>query len=131
MLSLLAEADLGLGELDLARSTAEEAVAASRRRRTRFVELFSQLALARALLRANGGASAETSAASLERALALIEETGATALEPFVRVERAELARARGEGEACKRELAQALRLFTAIGAPRRAAEIAPELAAR
>jgi class 3 adenylate cyclase/tetratricopeptide (TPR) repeat protein len=131
MLSLLAEADIGRGELDLARSTAEEAVAAGRRRHTRFLELFAQLALARALLRTDGAASAEAIAPSLERALALVGETGAVALEPFVRVELAELARVRGEGEVRNRELEEAQRLFTSIGAPRRAAAIAPEPAGR
>jgi predicted ATPase len=75
--------------------------------------------------------SAEAIAKSLERALALVEETGAVALEPFVRVELAELARLRGESEMRNRELDKAQRLFTSIGAPRRAAKIAPEPAAR
>jgi tetratricopeptide (TPR) repeat protein len=129
MLELLAEAQLGRGELNLARSTSEEAVASSRRRRTRFAELFSHLALARALLGATDAVSAEVGAKSLERALALVEETGAAALEPFVRVELAKLARLRGDGEGHKRELHEAERLFTVIGAPRRAAELAAELA--
>jgi adenylate cyclase len=130
MLSLLAEAQLGRGEVDLARCTAEEALAASRQRHTRLEEVFSQLALARALLRADGAAPDEAIAECLARALALVEETGAAALEPFVRVELAELARARGEDGLATRELREAQRLFTAIGAPRRAAEITAEITA-
>jgi len=130
ILSLLAEAHLGRGELDLARSMAEEALAASRRRHTPLDEVFSQLALARVLLRADSAASDRAIAKCLARALALVEETGAAALEPFVRVELAELARARGEDELATSELREAHRLFTAIGAPLRAAEIAAEIAA-
>jgi adenylate cyclase len=130
MLSLLAEAQLGRGELALAPSTAEEALAASRQRHTRLEEVFSQLTLARALLRADGAASDGAIAECLARALALVEETGAAALEPFVRVELAELARARGEDGLATRELREAQRLFTAIGAPRRAAEITAEITA-
>ena len=94
------------------------------------VLVFSQLALARALLRADGAASDEAIAECLARALTLVEETSAAALEPFVRVELAELARARGEDEVATRELREAQRLFTAIGAPRRAAEITAEITA-
>jgi class 3 adenylate cyclase/tetratricopeptide (TPR) repeat protein len=130
VLSLLAEAQIGRGELDLARCTAEEAVVAARRRRTRSAELFSHLALAQALLRADGAASASAIAASLTRALALVEETGAAALEPFVRVELAELARLSDDREGRTRELHEAERLFAVIGAPRRATELANRLAA-
>ena len=42
----------------------------------------------------------------------------------------AELARARGEDGLATRELREAQRLFTAIGAPRRAAEITAEITA-
>jgi hypothetical protein len=60
-----------------------------------------------------------------------VEETGAAALEPFVRVELAELARLSDDREGHNRELHDAERLFAVIGAPRRAAELANRLAAR
>jgi hypothetical protein len=55
--------------------------------------------------------------------------TGAKSYEPFLHVERAELARLSGEDTACQRELCEAHRLFLEIGAPIRAEEVARELA--
>jgi hypothetical protein len=49
--------------------------------------------------------------------------------EPFLHAERAELARLTGDEAARERELHEAHRLFTEIGAPIRAAEVAKELA--
>jgi class 3 adenylate cyclase/tetratricopeptide (TPR) repeat protein len=126
ILSHLAEAQLGLGDIEAARSTAQDTIAASRRRGTRFSELMAQLTLARALLAAGGVTEAEAAAAALDRAHALVDASGALAMEPFVRVALAELARARGDEAARARELGEARRLFEAIGAPRRAAELAP-----
>ncbi len=56
------------------------------------------------------------------------DKTGAKSYEPFLHVERAELARLNGDDTACQRELREAHRLFTEIGAPIRAAEVAKEL---
>jgi hypothetical protein len=54
--------------------------------------------------------------------------SGAKSYEPFLHVERAELARLTGDEAARERELREAHRLFTEIGAPIRAAEVAKEL---
>jgi tetratricopeptide (TPR) repeat protein len=124
ILSLLAEAQLGLGDVEAARSTAQEAIMVSRRCGARLWELMGQLALARALLAADGPTTADA-AAALDRALALTAETGAVSMEPIVRVALADLARARGDEVARTRELSQARRLFEAIGAPKRAAQLA------
>jgi hypothetical protein len=58
----------------------------------------------------------------------MIEETEARCREPIVHEISAELARVRGDEPTRERELREALRLFTEIGAPIRAAEVAKEL---
>jgi hypothetical protein len=55
--------------------------------------------------------------------------SGAKSYDPFLHVERAELARLAGDEATRQRELRDAHRLFTEIGAPIRAAEVAKELA--
>jgi hypothetical protein len=54
--------------------------------------------------------------------------SGAKSYEPFLHVERAELARLAGDGGTRQRELREAHRLFLEIGVPIRAAEVAREL---
>jgi hypothetical protein len=54
-------------------------------------------------------------------------KAGAKSYEPFLHVERAEVARLCGDEAAHERELREAHRLFTEIGAPIRAAEVASE----
>ncbi|MGH7805311.1 MAG: hypothetical protein ACREQJ_13265 [Candidatus Binatia bacterium] len=56
-----------------------------------------------------------------------IEKAAANSLRPFVLVERARLARARGDGAAAERELRAARKLFLEAGAPIRAAAIAAD----
>jgi hypothetical protein len=60
---------------------------------------------------------------------AWLEMSGAKSYEPFVHVERAELARLTGDEAARGRELREAHRLFLEIGAPIRAEQVAKELA--
>jgi len=129
ILADLARAYLGCGNTRGARATAEEAVAVGRRRGTREYECEAHLALARVLLRTEGAGSREAIEAALGRALALVEETGARGLEPLIREELAELARLTGDEEARQRELREAHRLFTEMGAPLQAAKLAPLLA--
>ena len=54
--------------------------------------------------------------------------SGAKSYEPFLHVERAELARLTGDDASRERALREAHRLFLKIGAPIRAAEVAREL---
>jgi hypothetical protein len=84
--------------------------------------------LARVLLRQEGVAAAIR--AALNRAEALIHETGAKNCQPFVHLERAELARLEGDTETRGRELREALRLFVAMGATIRVEQVERELAA-
>ena len=79
------------------------------------------------LLATEGAQAASAIQEALMRALALVEETGATSMEPSIHVELAELARLKGDEAGRQRELREAQRLFTAIGAPLRAEQVAKE----
>jgi hypothetical protein len=67
--------------------------------------------------------------AALAEAATWLEMSGAKSYEPFLNVERAELAQLPGDEAARQRELREAHRLFTEIGAPIRAEQVAKELA--
>ena len=66
--------------------------------------------------------------AGIDMALALVEETGARCYEPFIRVERARLARLLGDEAGYARELHVAHRLFTEMGTVARAEALGREL---
>lgn len=85
--------------------------------------------MARVLLRQEGVAAAAAIRAALDRAEALIRETGAKNYQPFIHLERAELARLEGDADARVRELRAAHRLFVAMGAPIRVEQVERELA--
>jgi hypothetical protein len=114
-----------LANVEAARSTAEEAITVSRRRGASLSALLGELALARALVAAGDVTTTEATAAALAHALALTADTGAVSMEPFIRTELAEVAGVRGDQGARVRELSEARRLFEAIGAPKRAAQLA------
>jgi adenylate cyclase len=126
ILSFLAEALLGAGDLDGARERAEEAVAAARRRRTPTFEAAALLARARVAIAAGDASSAAER--DLTDAMALINETGAHRFRPLIHVQRAQLARLRGDEPERERELREALRLFSEMGATARSAEVESEL---
>ncbi len=123
----LAEVYLHQGKEQLARTTAEEAVTFASRYQ-RVAECYARLILARVLLATEGAPAASAIQEALMRALALVEETGAASMEPSIRVELAELARLRGDDAGRQRELREAQRLFTGIGAPLRAEQVAKEI---
>ncbi len=128
ILAHLAEAYLGLGRERRALETAEEAIRAARRRGTRLHECDGHLALARILLRIEGAHARER----IEWALAAVErlagETGARVHLPFVRLERAELARLLGDGTTRQQELRDAYNLFTQMGATGHAEQLSGRL---
>ncbi len=128
LLADLAEALLAAGELDRARAVAEEAVAAGQRLGTRVFEYEAQRALVRVLLRQQGAAASPAIRSALERAEVLLRETGARNYQPFIHLERAELARLSGDPASHRRELATAERLFREMGATARADAAAREL---
>jgi adenylate cyclase len=126
LLSSLAETCAGLGDHGRARETAMEAIAVARA--TGQPEIAAQLALARALRSAEGLASEQGISSALDRALELAEETGARVYQPRVHEERAELARLRGDDATHQRELREAHRLYTEMGAAGHAERLAREL---
>ena len=127
-LSSLAQAYLGSGDVERARKTAEEALRIARERGSRHHELNAHIALVRALLASEGAAAATAIEASLATALELVRETGGKTLEPQVLVERAHLARLRGDAAACERDLREAQRLFRNIGAGAYAGQVGAQL---
>jgi class 3 adenylate cyclase/tetratricopeptide (TPR) repeat protein len=127
-LANLALALAGRGDAGPARERAEEAIAAAKRRSTAWAECYACWALARVLLAL--GDDLQAAEAALARSLTLLEQTGARVMEPLIRLERAELARQRGDIPSWRHELGQAAALFTEFGATARAATIAARLAA-
>ncbi len=125
--AFLAEAYAYSGDADRALRTAEEAVAGARQRAPG-LEPFAQLALARVLLRTKGLASRSAIEAALDEVSRLVRQMKMKTLEPFVSLARAELARLGGDEVARERELREAHRLFTEMGATIRAEEVAKEL---
>jgi tetratricopeptide (TPR) repeat protein len=129
-LALMAAAHLGLGDRDQALALADEAIAVSRRRGTRFWEFSPQLTRIRALRETHGLQATREIEAALAEADAWLEMSGAKSYEPFLHVERAELARLSADDAARKREFREAHRLFLEIGAVIRAEQVAKELGA-
>src|SRR5262249_20056935 len=105
-----------------------EAITVCRQRGTRIWEFSALLTRIRALCASRGLEAARDIEATLAEADAWLEMSGAKSYEPFLHVERAELARLTGDEASRRRELREAHRLFTEIGAPIRAAEVAKEL---
>jgi tetratricopeptide (TPR) repeat protein len=124
----LAEAHLGAGDLARARSFAEESVEVARRMGARTAECLAQRTLARVLLRREGLAAAKAIRRALDRADTLVDETGAKNFRPLIQLERAELARLEGDSRARAHELREAHRLFSEMGATRRAERVAAQL---
>ena len=124
-LTMLARAQLGLGDSESAGITAQEAVTLAMGRGTRGHELEARLALAQALRVSSGVGAATAIEGHLRRARSLAEETGARTLEPRVHAELAELARLRGDESTWERELECSRRLFVAVGAPALAKRVA------
>jgi class 3 adenylate cyclase/tetratricopeptide (TPR) repeat protein len=123
-LTMLARAQLGLGDAETAGITAQEAVTLAMARQTRGHEIEARLALAQAL-RASGGAGAAAPVEGhLRRARSLVLETGARTLQPRVHCELAELARLRGDEATCEQQLQEARRLFEEVGAPNLATRV-------
>jgi len=125
----LAEACLGLGDAERARATIDEAVSLQRGQRVRYErESNTFLVLARVLLRTEGIAAAEQIEDALAEAWRRSEEHGTRVWQPSIHVERATLAQLRGDDATCQRELREAHRLFTEMGATGHAERLAKEL---
>jgi class 3 adenylate cyclase/tetratricopeptide (TPR) repeat protein len=126
-LALLGESYLGLGDVERARALVAEGLEIAHARGDRSREAYASLSLARVLLGSAGTAARAQIEAALARALELAREMGAMAFEPLVHVELAELARRSGEEKGRERELREAHRLFTEIGASGHAERLSGE----
>jgi len=130
LLATLARARLGLGDHTGAWKAAEEAVRVGRDLGTRLWEFPAQLVLARVLRETEGAQAASTIERILSETLAFADESEAKGWKPFILLEQAGLARLRSDEGARARLVREAHRLFTEIGAPLRAAQVARELGA-
>jgi adenylate cyclase len=117
VLAALGESYLGLGDRERAGVLVAEGLELAHAQGNVAGEILASVALARVLLASSGRVSREAIEAALARALELACRTGAKAYEPLVHVELAELARRGGDERRRERELREAHRLFTEIGA--------------
>ena len=127
ILSSLAQAYLGAGQIDRARRTVEEAVRLAREG-GQIWEIYGLIVQARVLLAALGTKAYEEVKNSLARAMKLVNSTGARAWEPQIIEERANLARCLGDDAEYQRELRNALRDYQEIGATGHARRVEAEL---
>jgi tetratricopeptide (TPR) repeat protein len=125
----LAEAHLGLGDIDRATCLAGEAIALLRTREQTAGQIVANVVLARVLLAAHDLGARDEIESALTRAQQLVGDTGAHAYEPTIHVELAELAHQNSDDAERERELREAHRLFTQIGATGHAERLASELA--
>jgi class 3 adenylate cyclase/tetratricopeptide (TPR) repeat protein len=125
-LAFLAEARLGLGEHARARSSAEQAIAASEALGTRVWQILGRLARSRAGVAL--GEAGERIDEELRRAERLIVETGAAVCRPHVHEIRARSHEGVGRVAEAGRELREAHRLFVEVGATGHAQRLAPEV---
>ena len=129
VLAAMAAAHLGLGERARALTLTEEAIGFTRRLGSRFWEFSALLTQIRALRETLGLQATREIEAAIAEADAWLEMSGAKSYEPFLCVERANLARLVGDEPTRQRKLHEAHRLFLEIDAPIRAEQVAKELA--
>ena len=128
LLAYLADAISHLGDHERAATTAEKAVALARERSVVLFEMPALVMLSRVLLRCEIAEARSRTREALTRVLDLVDETGARAFEPWVHEESAELARLIGDEVQRERELREAHRLYTEMGATGHAQRLAKEL---
>ena len=127
-LMALGESYLGLGDAERALALVEEGIAVSNAQGASFNQIYGYRTLARVRLASAGPAAHVEIKSALASALEILRETGARADEPLVRVELAELSRQSGDHEGHQRELREAHRLFTEMGATGHADRLKIEL---
>jgi adenylate cyclase len=128
ILHQLAEARLGAGDLRAAQAAAEQGIHRARERGQLYFEALNHLARARTLRRARGAEARDEIERTLDRALALVEETNGRWIEPQLLEERARLANLLEDDATCERGLRDAQRLYVEIGAGGHAERLAEEL---
>ncbi len=127
----LAQIHLARGDAQAARSAVDEALALAHRFDAKMEELPAQLVLARTLLPSASRENRADIDVALERAALLIRETTATVFQPDLHEVRAEAARKFGEAACAERELREAHRLYTEMGALGHAERLAKEWGSR
>jgi ATP/maltotriose-dependent transcriptional regulator MalT len=127
-LRFLAEARLGQGDGRGALELADQALAEARQSGGRLFEMDALLTRAQALVRSGGTSRAAEVESILAEVSGLIEATEARCREPIIHEVSAELANLRGDDATRERELREAHRLFTEMGATGHAARLAKEL---
>jgi tetratricopeptide (TPR) repeat protein len=125
---LLAQAYLGCGDRDRARTVAEQAVAQLRASGALLYEIAALRTLVRVLRTIDPAREIETIEASLLRAEDIVRETGARLFLPSLHEERAAFARALQRPSDADRELREAHRLYTEMDATGHAERLAREL---
>jgi adenylate cyclase len=128
ILSQMALAHAGLGGAARARELADQAVPLARELLTKPGECEAELVRARVLIRFDPSKARDDIAAALDAAAGLAKEMNAKSFEPFICEERARLARVSGDPAAFERELREAQRLYTEMGATGHAERLAREL---
>ena len=124
----LSRACLAGGDVEGACQAAERGADVGRKIGARFYESRAQLALAAALLARDGFDAVQAARTALDRCGKLLLETGATSWQPFLHEGRAELARVEGDEASRERELREAHRRYTEMGATENAQRLAREL---
>jgi tetratricopeptide (TPR) repeat protein len=124
LVSWLAEACLGEGDLARARALADEAVALGLRLGVPADLIQAQRTLVHVLFAQEGAAAAPAVCAALDAADRLIDAVGARSLAPLVLLDRAELARLQGDDSGRERALREAKKRFAEIGAALRVQQI-------
>jgi hypothetical protein len=127
-LTYLARIALRLGEVEHARSTIVAAVNAGREHHTRVWEIQAHLEHSHILREIDGSRAIDEASPSLDAAAQLMDEIGAESLRPQIHEELGRLAELRRENDVRDRELAEAHRLYVAIGASGHAERLAKEL---
>jgi class 3 adenylate cyclase/tetratricopeptide (TPR) repeat protein len=129
LMATRARALRGRGDLDAARTSAADAVGAAARCGARLYEIPARLEHARAMIGDLRPGDAALVRAELDRASSLVETLGIGTYAPQLNLAQALLADATGDVHAHHAELVEAHRLFVAIGADGRAAEVAAMMA--
>ena len=128
-LAYLAEALLGIGNVEEAQAVAVESVEVAHRKETLFWELQSQINLAKVLLRRNKVGDHPRIENILKRAEKLIEITGGKIMQPLILKHRAELVRLQGNGAENRRLLNEAFELYRSMEAQGHARRLKAKLA--
>ncbi len=116
ILVLLAQTQLGLGDLEQARKTATRAIDLARRS-NRIYEPQALIALSRVLMRSSASEEPTRIEHLLDQAAAAVRATGTQSFAPVIHERRARLARQHGDEQVAESELREAHRLYTEIGA--------------